>query len=979
MNITRLFIIAIVLACLPACSLSTTSDDLPDERTLLTQTRQLTFAGKRSGEGYFSADGHKLIFQSERDDDNPFYQIYLTDLESGDTERVSPGDGKTTCAWIHPAGDRVLFASTLEDPEARKKQAEELAFRASGKQRRYSWDYDEHYDIFTKDLKTGTLRNLTHVRGYDAEGSYSPDGKLIAFASNRAAYKKPLSAEDAQIMARDPSYFMDLYVMNADGSNVHQITRAPGYDGGPFFSADGSRLCWRRFGKDGATAEIFTANVDGSDEKQLTRMGVLSWAPYFHPSGRYLIFATNKHGFANFELYLVDAEGRHEPMRVTDSDGFDGLAAFSPDGTRLTWTSNRNNKQSQIFLADWDHNAALHRLGLTAGIHDAALMAPVAPGVTETAIRAADLRRHVEALASDAMAGRLTGTPGEHMATDYVAQLFKRYGLVPAGDNGTYFQHFEFTAGVELGKTNTLSAARDGNTETLAIEKSWRPLAYSKTGNIDATPVVFAGYGLEVPADQPDDEYDSYVHLDVKDKWVMILRYLPAGLDEAKSRAWARYASLRHKTMIARDHGARGVIFVSGPNAKVTNQIVPLHFDATLAGTSLAAVSINDATATQWLAAAGKNFKALHDHLDTGKPAMGFELPDLKVSAQIDIQKQSRTGRNVLGVLRAGEKPAASTLIIGAHVDHLGKGPHGSSRGEDVKPDAIHYGADDNASGVAAVLEMAEWLADEKLNGQLKPQHDILFAAWSGEELGLLGSSHFIDAVFKDAPANAHQAQGPRQLLACLNLDMVGRYDQKLTLQGIGSSSVWTGLIERANAPVGLNLALVKDSYLPTDSTPFYARGVPILTAFTGAHADYHAPTDTADKLNYPAAEKITKLMGRVAESLSTRTEQPNYLAQKAPERSRTGALRAYLGTIPDYANEGGTGLKLSGVAKDGPADKAGVRGGDVVIGMAGKTIENIYDYTRAIEAVKAGEPTEIIVRRGNQVIKLQITPGSRD
>jgi len=288
-----------------------------DPSTPISNTRQLTFEGLRSGEGYFNSDGTKLIFQSERMADNPWYQIYLMDLETGDINRVSPGYGKTTCSWIHPDGKRVLFASTQGDPQSKQLQQEELKFRASGKERRYSWDYDEHFEIYESDTKGSHYTNLTNARGYDAEGSYSPDGSLIAFASNRHAYTAPLSDEDAEGFERDPAYMMDIYIMNADGSNVKRLTSTVGYDGGPFFSPDGKRITWRRFAPNGATAEIYTMNIDGSDKQRITHVNAMSWAPYYHPSGDYIIFTNNSLGFSNFELFIVDTQVKRDPVRVT--------------------------------------------------------------------------------------------------------------------------------------------------------------------------------------------------------------------------------------------------------------------------------------------------------------------------------------------------------------------------------------------------------------------------------------------------------------------------------------------------------------------------------------------------------------------------------------------------------------------------------------------------------------------------------------
>ncbi|MEY2611599.1 MAG: Aminopeptidase YwaD precursor, partial [Planctomycetota bacterium] len=189
------------------------------EGVYLSSVRQLTFEGSRAGEGYFSRDGKQMVFQSEREAGNPFYQIYLLDRETGDVERVSPGHGKTTCAWIHPDGDRVLFASTQFDPEAQSKQKGELEFRASGQQRRYAWDYDPQFELVEWNRKTGAYKKLTEAMGYDAEASYSPDGKLIAFSSNREAFSKPLTERQKTLFENDPAVALDLYVMNSDGSD----------------------------------------------------------------------------------------------------------------------------------------------------------------------------------------------------------------------------------------------------------------------------------------------------------------------------------------------------------------------------------------------------------------------------------------------------------------------------------------------------------------------------------------------------------------------------------------------------------------------------------------------------------------------------------------------------------------------------------------------------------------------------------------
>jgi hypothetical protein len=353
-------------------------------------------------------------------------------------------------------------------------------------------------------------------------------------------------------------------------------------------------------------------------------------------------------------------------------------------------------------------------------------------------------------------------------------------------------------------------------------------------------------------------------------------------------------------------------------------------------------------------------------------------LPDVTLSAVIGLQQERRTGRNVLARLSVAAQPAQSLVVLGAHIDHLGHGASVNSRARTEEQGQVHPGADDNASGVAGMLEIAQYLTDLHARGQLAGQRDVLFAAWSGEELGLLGSGYFVRTFWHNGQTLGTLTPA---IAAYLNFDMIGRLTTHVYLQGVGSSSVWPGVIERGNVAVGLPIVLQPDSYLPTDATSFYLRGVPILSAFTGPHADYHTPRDTAERVNNEGAASIVQLMAALTRTLVMQPTVPDYIAQEKPTGSASRAnLRAYLGTIPEYGDTAEIkGVKLNGVAKGGPAAQAGLEAGDVIVQLAGKTIENIYDYTHALQAVKVGQPITVEVLRDGKRATFTVTPASRD
>ncbi|MYA06757.1 MAG: M20/M25/M40 family metallo-hydrolase [Holophagales bacterium] len=947
---------AVALLTLPAAPTTVHAEDgALDESTFLERTRRLIYEGKRSGEGYFSSDGRLLVFQSERRPENPFYQIYLLDLATGDTREVSTGIGKTTCAFIRPDGSEILFGSTHHDPRSAELQQQELDFRASGQERRYAWDYDPEMDIYTVSMAGGEPRRLTDARGYDAEGAYSPDGEWIVFASTRDAFNRELSDRESNLLEVDPAYFGEIYVMRADGSEQTRLTNVPGYDGGPFFFADGSRIVWRRFSEDGLIADVWSMNPDGSDQRQLTDFGAMSWAPYQHPSGDYILFASNKLGFENFEVFIIDTEGTKEPVRVTYTDRFDGLPVPSPDGRQLVWTSSRHGGDGgQLYIADWNHEAALAAL---AASPDREASAP--PADPRSA-----LESHVTTLASPEFGGRLTGTEGERRAAAYLSEQLVALGAEPLPGEDDLLLDFEFTSGTR-DTGSTIRIETEDGAAAFSDQTQIQALGFSDSTEVKGE-AVFAGYGIRVP-DSQDFGYDSYATLDVSGKIAVVLRYVPEDLEGEARAILNRYSGLRYKALTAREEGAVGLLVLTGPRSPNAGETIPMAFDTAAAGSGVAAASIGGDAANALFAGTGRELEEIQKSFDGGNPHnAGFELPGVRVTLKTEIERERSTARNVVAVLPGGkaESLARPWVVVGAHYDHLGRGRGGNSLARPDEKDAIHLGADDNASGTAAVLEAARQL------GELGHDRNIALAFWSGEELGLLGSADFVDDAV--IPVD--------QIAAYVNLDMVGRVrDNRLTVQAVGSSPDWTGLVEAANVPVGFDLGVQTDPYLPTDTSSFNNAGVPTVNLFSGSHEDYHRPTDTADRINYDDLERVARFAALLTRRAANQAEPLEFVKveRTLQQGGSRDTVRAYTGTIPDYASEV-EGLLLGGVMEGGPAADAGLQAGDVVVEFAGQTIANIYDYTYALDAVKIDEPIEVVYVRDGQRHTTTLTPRAR-
>jgi Zn-dependent M28 family amino/carboxypeptidase len=604
-------------------------------------------------------------------------------------------------------------------------------------------------------------------------------------------------------------------------------------------------------------------------------------------------------------------------------------------------------------------------------------VALAAAAVTSPAADASRLRTTVQTLASERLGGRLTGTEGEALARQFIVSELKRIGAKPLPGRNDYESPFEFTAGSrDGGSTATFSMETNGVSSPGGpvqggvvfgfAPNQTRALSFSDNGDVEGS-VVFAGYGIVVP-DSQDFGYDSYASLDVKDKVVLVLRYFPEDADQKTKGVLSRYADLRYKAMAARQHGAKAMLVVTGPNSPNAGELAPMTFDTAIAGSGILALSISGSVANALFAKTDKTLADAQKGLDSGNPHVaGFPLAGIRARVHADVVRETRTGHNIVAYLPAttgGATAAKPWVAIGAHYDHLGHGENGSSLAAKEDAGKVHGGADDNASGTAAVLALAETLSKE-------PRHrNVAVNFWSGEELGLLGS-----AAFASRPLIPIA-----DIAAYLNFDMVGRMqDNKLNVQASGSSPVWDKLIEQANVKAGFDLRLQPDPYQPTDVQTFNLAGVPNLNFFTGSHVDYHKPSDTADKIDYDDLERIVDFAAAIIRRLDASPDAPAFT--KVEPQAQGGASRAgvrlFTGTIPDYASDA-KGLLLGGVVGGGPAEQAGLQKGDVIIEIAGQTITNIYDYTYALEVLKISQPAKVVYIRNGERKETTLTPSAR-
>ena len=568
---------------------------------------------------------------------------------------------------------------------------------------------------------------------------------------------------------------------------------------------------------------------------------------------------------------------------------------------------------------------------------------------------------HVKVLAAPEMKGRGAGSPELERAGEYIAKQFERLGLESA-IGGKYLQPFSVTTGGKMGDDNRLVVRTPDAETSLKRGRDYVPVNFSSSGSVFGQ-VVFAGYG----ASADEHGYDDYTHFDVKDKIVLLLRYEPKFFSKkgpSGGQRLSHHAHLIAKAINARDRGAKAVILVNGKLDEGKKDQL-LKFGAVAgpddAGTLM--VHVKNDVADQWLRQADTSLAKLHEAITSSKSPQSLTLPsEMTITLDIDIEREKATVHNVVGFL-----PGRSDeyVVIGAHYDHLGLGDHSSLAPSKIG--SVHHGADDNASGVAGLIELARVLSRHRET----LERGVLFIAFTGEEIGLLGSSHWVN----------HPTLPLDKAVAMINMDMIGRIrDNKVYVGGTGTGSTFNELLGKIEPNHDFEVSFSESGYTASDHTSFVTKKVPVLFFFSGLHSDYHKPSDTAEKINAKAATELLDMIGDITTELIAADAKPEFRKVTAashgggsPGRGGEGGYGPYFGSIPDFGPVE-SGVKFADIRPGSPADKAGLRGGDILTQFGDKEIKNLYDFTYALRAAKVGDVVEVTVERDGQEVSAKVT-----
>lgn len=784
------------------------------------------------------------------------------------------------------------------------------------------------YDIYKANADGSNLVNLTpNTKGYDAEATVCAKDGSILFTSDRSGD-------------------LELWRMDADGKNLKQLTDQPGYDGGAFYSADCSKIVWRSSRPTGKDLEeykallakdlvkptkmdLYVANADGTDARQVTYLPGAAFAPFFYPDGKRIMFSSNWQNprSGEFDLFAINIDGTGLEQ-ITFSPGFDGFPMFSPDGKTLAFSSNRRDvvdgkyrmtgtpageRDTNVFLVDWVDAPPKY-----------------IDGPTDAANR---LRERIQFLAADAREGRGVGTKGLEASLARIQADLASIGVEPGMPGNTWQQPFEVTTAVARGAKTTLSI--DG--KPVAAE-DFTPIAASGSGTVTA-PIVPVGYGAKDAAAKIDD----YKGKNVKGKIALAFRFMPTDAKDPRSKldasTQARLGDLRNKAFVAKNAGAKALIIVDAGDPSQEEAKLPVL--AAAESESLIPIIVITRKAGQAL------LKGAH------KAALTVALEPVRTKTA-----------NVVGVIRAGAaQKQPGVVVIGAHVDHLGMG---GPNALDPQVNDVHNGADDNASGAAALVEVARALVEKKS----ELARDVYIVGFSAEEMGDLGSFHYVkNPPTKDA------------IVAMMNMDMVGRMRMsQLHVNGGDSAKEWKSIVTPMCEAAKVSCTVSGSGYGPSDHMPFYVAGIPVLFFFTGNHLDYHTAKDDVERINAIGAAKVSQVVADVA--LAT-TKQPSLTYVKSPpEMLRGGDMRrrgASLGTVPSYSEDPNQpkGVLLTDVTPGGAAQAAGLKGGDLIIAIGTTEIGNVNDLMYVLQAAKPGEKTTITFVRGGKTSKVDAVFGA--
>jgi len=913
-------------AALAACSSSTPPTTSPAERehaagrhpdeAHFKELLQLTDGGENA-EAYWSNSGNQLIFQAHSGEGCDQIYTMPTDRALPDPRLVSTGKGATTCAYFLPGDQQIIYSSTHLGGDACPPKPD----RSKG----YVWPLYSSFEIFKANADGSGVQQLTNQPGYDAEATVCRSDGSVIFTSTR----------DGDL---------ELYRMDQNGQNVQRLTNTPGYDGGAFFSADCSKIVWRASRPTGKALEeyqqllaeglvrptqleLYVANADGTDARQITYLSSAAFAPFFTPDAKRVLFSTNAGDPSGreFDIWAVNVDGT-ALERITKTPGFDGFPMFSPDGKYLAFSSNRASApgtyDTNVFVTEW-------------------VPEPIRPE-NETATDR--IVRDITWLADPAREGRGVGTAGLTAAGQHIEQRFQALGLAPLGAAGSYRQELEVVTRVKSGPATKLSLA-----EVPLGDGDFVPAGFSAAGGASGR-LVLAGYGINEPSLGRSD----YEGVPAKGNIVVVRRFVPESDKFQDTKLKRMHGDLRQKAWTARERGASALLVVDMPErpkaapadwAPPDEAAFPILERDGYGDAGIPILLVKRAAFAKTLAALEKNQRV-----------------DAKLSVELTLERAPVF--NVLARLPARapvEQRLPGAIVIGAHYDHLGYGGSNSLAPGDHSP---HLGADDNASGVALVLEVARSLSQ----GQAQTRRDIVFATFTAEEMGILGSSHLV----KNPPAGLET----KNIFAMLNFDMVGRLTKNsLSVLGAESAAEWTSLLPKVCDEARIECHLSGSGYGPSDHSAFYTAGVPVLHFFTGAHGDYHKPSDQVAHINGVGVAQIADL----TERLLTEDAQIERLTYRkvGPEEPR-GDVRSFnasLGTIPDYAGPPDQkGVLLSDVRPGSGAEKGGLRRGDILVQLGDKNIESVQDLMFTLNSAKPHQTVKAVVLRDGKRVELKVT-----